>query len=159
MAAWRVERFPENAAYILAWEGAWPLARARPTSWVSSNSVAGSRMPVGAATRAAAPTESSSSGGRAALGPALLPLSYDRPLHLVRGEGVWLIDADGERFLDAYNNVPVVGHCASARRRRGRETGSPAEHEHSRYLFDSVVELAERLLATMPAGHRHRDRS
>src|SRR4029079_10341892 len=45
-----------------------------------------------------------------AFGPALSPLTYDRPLHLVRGEGVWLFDADGTRYLDCYNNVPVVGH-------------------------------------------------
>jgi Ser/Thr protein kinase RdoA (MazF antagonist) len=37
-----------------------------------------------------------------AFGPALSPLTYDRPLHLVRGEGVWLIDANGVRFLDCY---------------------------------------------------------
>ena len=39
------------------------------------------------------------------------PLFYDKPLHLVRGDGVWLYDADGRRYLDAYNNVPHVGHC------------------------------------------------
>ena len=38
-------------------------------------------------------------------------LFYDQPLHLVRGEGVWLFDADGKRYLDMYNNVPHVGHC------------------------------------------------
>ena len=38
-------------------------------------------------------------------------LFYEQPLHLVKGEGVWLIDADGRRYLDAYNNVPHVGHC------------------------------------------------
>ncbi len=38
-------------------------------------------------------------------------LFYERPLNLVRGEGVWLHDADGTRYLDAYNNVPSVGHC------------------------------------------------
>ena len=66
-----------------------------------------------------------------AFGPALSPLTYDRPLHLVRGEGVWLIDADGERFLDCYNNVPVVGHAhprvADAIARQSRT----AEHEHA----------------------------
>ena len=38
-------------------------------------------------------------------------LFYDKPLHLVRGEGVWLYDADGRKYLDMYNNVPHVGHC------------------------------------------------
>ena len=36
---------------------------------------------------------------------------YTDPVHLVRGEGVWLYDADGKRYLDCYNNVPHVGHC------------------------------------------------
>ncbi|MEJ2297194.1 MAG: aminotransferase class III-fold pyridoxal phosphate-dependent enzyme, partial [Woeseiaceae bacterium] len=38
-------------------------------------------------------------------------LFYDDPVHVVRGEGVWLWDADGRRYLDMYNNVPHVGHC------------------------------------------------
>ena len=43
-------------------------------------------------------------------GPASM-LFYARPLNLVRGEDVWLIGADGTRYLDAYNNVASVGHC------------------------------------------------
>ena len=42
---------------------------------------------------------------------AASPLFYSRPLHLVRGDGVWLYDAEGRRYLDAYNNVANVGHC------------------------------------------------
>ncbi|MFX6307523.1 aminotransferase class III-fold pyridoxal phosphate-dependent enzyme, partial [Acinetobacter baumannii] len=44
------------------------------------------------------------------LGPAYR-LFYEQPLHLVRGEGVWLFDAKGNRYLDAYNNVASMGHC------------------------------------------------
>jgi 4-aminobutyrate aminotransferase-like enzyme len=85
----------------------------------------------------------------AALGSALTGLTYRHPVHLVRGEGVWLFDADGRRLLDAYNNVPVVGHChprvteAVVRQTRALNT-------HSRYLYEPLVELAERLVATMP---------
>ena len=28
-----------------------------------------------------------------------------------RGQGVWLFDSDGARYMDCYNNVPCVGHC------------------------------------------------
>jgi 4-aminobutyrate aminotransferase-like enzyme len=38
-------------------------------------------------------------------------LFYKEPVHIVRGEGVWLFDADGKQYLDMYNNVPHVGHC------------------------------------------------
>ncbi len=36
---------------------------------------------------------------------------YEEPVHLVKGDGVWVWDADGRRYLDCYNNVPHVGHC------------------------------------------------
>ena len=47
------------------------------------------------------------------LGPNVR-LFYDHPLHLVRGEGTWVFDAAGRRYLDCYNNVPHVGHCHPA---------------------------------------------
>lgn len=82
------------------------------------------------------------------MGPAY-QLFYDEPLQLVRGEGVWLYDRDGRRYLDLYNNVPHVGHChprvVDAICRQARELNT-----HTRYLHEAVVELAERLTATLP---------
>jgi 4-aminobutyrate aminotransferase-like enzyme len=83
------------------------------------------------------------------LGPALAPLTYERPLYLVRGRGSQMFDEDGAAYLDAYNNVPVVGHCnphvsdAIADQSRTLNT-------NTRYLHESVVELAEQLISTMP---------
>jgi len=75
------------------------------------------------------------------------PLFYDEPLHVVRGEGVWLFDADGTRYLDAYNNVPIVGHChprvVEAITRQASEL-----NVHTRYLHENIVRYAERLTAT-----------
>ena len=45
----------------------------------------------------------------AALGGAYR-LFYDEPVEFVRGLGVHLYDPDGVAYLDAYNNVPSVGH-------------------------------------------------
>ena len=84
------------------------------------------------------------------LGPAY-SLFYKEPLHLVRGEGVWLYDVDGRRYLDMYNNVPHVGHChprvvdAIARQSRLLNT-------HTRYLHELVLDYAERLVATLADG-------
>jgi 4-aminobutyrate aminotransferase-like enzyme/Ser/Thr protein kinase RdoA (MazF antagonist) len=82
-----------------------------------------------------------------ALGPALTGLSYRSPLHLVRGEGSWLIDADGRRYLDAYNNVPVVGHghprVTEAIVRQARRLNT-----NMRYLHETALEVAERLTAS-----------
>ncbi|HIB52677.1 MAG TPA: aminotransferase class III-fold pyridoxal phosphate-dependent enzyme, partial [Candidatus Marinimicrobia bacterium] len=44
------------------------------------------------------------------LGPSL-SVSYDEPLHIVRGEGQYLFDAKGNRYLDCVNNIQHVGHC------------------------------------------------
>jgi 4-aminobutyrate aminotransferase-like enzyme/Ser/Thr protein kinase RdoA (MazF antagonist) len=86
------------------------------------------------------------------LGPSYR-LFYNRPVHLVRGEGTWLYDADGRRYLDCYNNVASVGHChphvvgALARQAATLNT-------HTRYLHDHVVRYAERLAATLPGDLR-----
>src|SRR3984885_8131652 len=77
------------------------------------------------------------------------PLFYSRPVHLVRGEGVWLFDPDDRRYLDCYNNVAVVGHSHP----RVVQAGTQQQHllvSHSRYLHEAIVELAERLQSTLP---------
>lgn len=81
------------------------------------------------------------------LGPNV-PTFYDEPVHIVRGEDVWLWDADGRRYLDCYNNVPHVGHCnprvvdAICRQAATLNT-------HSRYLHDGILDYVERLTATL----------
>ena len=40
-----------------------------------------------------------------------LSLSYNEPLHIVKGRRQYLYDADGNKFLDATNNIQHVGHC------------------------------------------------
>jgi 4-aminobutyrate aminotransferase-like enzyme/Ser/Thr protein kinase RdoA (MazF antagonist) len=80
-----------------------------------------------------------------------LELSYDRPVHVVRGEGTWLFAADGGRLLDAYNNVPQVGHAhPHVARAIARQVA--ALNTNTRYLYRIILDYAERLTATMPAG-------
>ena len=82
------------------------------------------------------------------LGPAYR-LFYQNPLHLVRGEGVWLYDADGRKYLDMYNNVPHVGHChphvvdSICKQMKLLNT-------HTRYLHENVLNYAERLTGKFP---------
>jgi 4-aminobutyrate aminotransferase-like enzyme len=75
-------------------------------------------------------------------------LFYDTPLEFIRGQGCWLYDANGVAYLDAYNNVPSVGHChpqvvAAVARQLGEL------NVHSRYLHPGVMDYAERLLGTL----------
>ena len=82
------------------------------------------------------------------LGPAYR-LFYEKPLHLVRGEGVFLYDTAGERYLDAYNNVASVGHChPRVVEAITRQTG--VLNTHTRYLHEGIVDYAEALTATFP---------
>jgi 4-aminobutyrate aminotransferase-like enzyme len=71
-------------------------------------------------------------------------LFYDNPVHIVRGEGVWLYDADGRKYLDMYNNVPHVGHChphvVDALTKQIATLNT-----HTRYLHENILDYAERL--------------
>jgi 4-aminobutyrate aminotransferase-like enzyme len=84
----------------------------------------------------------------ALLGPAYR-LMYEHPLHIVRGEGVWLIDPQGRRYLDVYNNVTSLGHCHPAVT-EAICTQVRTLATNTRYLHDTILELAERLLAGVP---------
>lgn len=80
---------------------------------------------------------------------AAVPLFYEDPVHITRAEGVWLYDHEGRAYLDAYNNVPSVGHChprvVNAVARQAAQLNT-----HTRYLSEVVYAYAERLLATFP---------
>lgn len=82
------------------------------------------------------------------LGPAYR-LFYEEPLHLVRGEGVFLYDAAGEKYLDAYNNVASVGHC-HPRVVEAITRQTALLNTHTRYLHEGIVDYAEALIATFP---------
>ena len=79
------------------------------------------------------------------LGPGN-PLFYDEPVHLVRGEGVWLYGADGKQYLDCYNNVPCVGHC-HPRVVEALCKQAATLNTHTRYLHENILDYAELLLA------------
>ena len=86
---------------------------------------------------------------RRLLGPSL-SLSYRTPLHMVRGDGAYLYDADGRAFLDCVNNVAHVGHAHP----RVVEAGIAQMrllNTNTRYLHDTVLRYAGRLTALLPA--------
>jgi 4-aminobutyrate aminotransferase-like enzyme len=90
---------------------------------------------------------------QSALGPAYR-LFYQTPVHLVRGEDVWVYGADGTRYLDAYNNVASVGHC-HPHVVNAIAAQSSQLCTNTRYLTEPVIDYAERLLGTMPPEIAH----
>ncbi|MGB1159944.1 MAG: aspartate aminotransferase family protein [Alphaproteobacteria bacterium] len=73
---------------------------------------------------------------------------YQDPVHIVRGEGVWLWDASGRKYLDCYNNVPHVGHC-NPRVVEAIKTQASTLNTHTRYLHEGMLDYIERLTGTM----------
>jgi 4-aminobutyrate aminotransferase-like enzyme/Ser/Thr protein kinase RdoA (MazF antagonist) len=78
-----------------------------------------------------------------------LSVAYREPVKIVRGWMQYLFDEDGRRYLDAYNNVPHVGHChprvvEAARRQMAMLNAN------TRYLHDLINQYAAALCATLP---------
>ncbi|AHD03578.1 aspartate aminotransferase family protein [Leisingera methylohalidivorans] len=86
---------------------------------------------------------------RALLGPNVSTF-YDDPVHVVKGEGVWLWDAEGNKYLDCYNNVPHVGHC-NPRVVEAICDQARRLNTHTRYLHEGILDYVERLTATFDA--------
>lgn len=84
------------------------------------------------------------------LGPNVATF-YEEPVHFVKGDGVWLWDAEGRKYLDCYNNVPHVGHC-NPRVVEAIHRQSQTLNTHTRYLHDTILDYVERLTQTMDAS-------
>ena len=82
---------------------------------------------------------------QAVLGPNV-PTFYEEPVHLIKGEGVWVWDKDGQRYLDCYNNVPHVGHC-HPHVVEAISVQAQKLNTHTRYLHEGIVDYGERLTA------------
>ena len=82
---------------------------------------------------------------------ASLSLSYKLPIHMVGGVFQYMYGADGATFLDAYNNIPHVGHC--------HPTVTSAAYEqmlhlntNTRYVYDQLADYADHLLSKFTAS-------
>ncbi len=82
-----------------------------------------------------------------------LSVSYREPLKIVRGWMQFLYDESGRAYLDAFNNVPLVGH-SHPRVVRAVQEQMALLNTNTRYLHDDIVRYAERLTALMPAPLR-----
>lgn len=79
-----------------------------------------------------------------------LSVAYRDPVKIVRGAAQYLFDEQGRRYIDAYNNVPHVGH-SHPRVVRAATDQLAVLNTNTRYLHDAVTTFAERLCDTLPA--------
>jgi 4-aminobutyrate aminotransferase-like enzyme/Ser/Thr protein kinase RdoA (MazF antagonist) len=78
-----------------------------------------------------------------------LRLSYRQPVKILRGWMQYVYDETGRCYLDAYNNVPHVGH-SHPRVVRAAQAQMALLNTNTRYLHDNLVRYAERLCAKLP---------
>ncbi|MEQ6123107.1 aminotransferase class III-fold pyridoxal phosphate-dependent enzyme [Pseudotenacibaculum sp. MALMAid0570] len=78
-----------------------------------------------------------------------LSLQYKVPIKMVRGDGVWLIDQQGKKYLDTVNNVAHVGHEHPSVVKAGQQQMALL-NTNSRYLHENINELAQELIETLP---------
>lgn len=148
ISAWRASLHPDNREYILihaepVWDALQRLV-ALDLHELSEQIGAACATPI-----AQAPDmEGLLRRRRTRMGPGMR-LTYDEPLHIVSGEGVWLRDSGGTRYLDAYNNVAHVGH-GNPEVVRALTAQAARLNTNTRYLVDDVIRYAERLAGMFP---------
>ncbi len=78
-----------------------------------------------------------------------LSMSYSKPIYFKKAAFQYMYDASGNTYLDAYNNIPLVGHShpkvaeAIAKQQRNLNT-------NTRYLYDAIVNYSDHLLSYFP---------
>lgn len=78
-----------------------------------------------------------------------LSLQYEVPLHIVRGQGVYLLDQFGNKYMDTVNNVAHVGHEHPEVVAAGQQQMAVL-NTNSRYLHENITALAKEITKTMP---------
>jgi len=78
-----------------------------------------------------------------------LSLQYKVPIKMVRGDGQYLVDQFGRKYLDTVNNVAHVGHEHPAVVKAGQEQMAVL-NTNSRYLHENINAFARELIQTLP---------
>ena len=78
-----------------------------------------------------------------------LSLSYNNPIYFKKAAFQYMYDEKGRTFLDAYNNIPHVGHCHPKTILSSQRQMSKL-NTNTRYLYDSLYSYTENLLSKFP---------
>jgi 4-aminobutyrate aminotransferase-like enzyme/Ser/Thr protein kinase RdoA (MazF antagonist) len=79
----------------------------------------------------------------------ILSVSYKNPIPVIGAAFQYMYDAAGNSILDAYNNIPHVGHSHPKVVEAGQRQMAKL-NTNTRYLYDLLPQYAEKLLAKFP---------
>ncbi len=81
--------------------------------------------------------------------PPILSLSYSEPIAMSQSAFQYMYDIYGNTYLDAYNNIPHVGHSHPTVVSAGQQQMNQL-NTNTRYLYDVLPAYAEKLLSKFP---------
>ncbi len=79
----------------------------------------------------------------------IVSISYSKPIYMERAAFQYMYDGYGNTFLDAYNNIPHVGHSHPRVVEAGQKQMSRL-NTNTRYVYDLLQEYSEKLLSKFP---------
>ena len=84
--------------------------------------------------------------------PQWMPLYYERPIELVRGEGYKVWDSEGNEYLDFFGGIvtTISGHAAPEIVEAVRGQAGKILHSSTLYLIENQIKLAEKLIELAP---------
>lgn len=138
---------PENAYASISEDNAWKMLYA----WLKINPIGAEhafRLAVGLSSRPVKTMDESLSYRHQYLSKTL-SVSYSKPIQTEKAAFQYMYDAQGNTFLDAYNNIPHVGHSHPKVVEAGQRQMAKL-NTNTRYLYDLLPQYAEKLLAKFP---------
>ena len=139
--------YPENDYISISEQPAWRLLR----KWLTINPIDAQnsfRKAIGAEPLSIKPMSALLEERQVFISPAI-SLSYASPIHMSGAAFQYMYDAEGNTFLDAYNNIPHVGHSHPRVVEAGQRQMAIL-NTNTRYVYDLLSEYAGRLLQKFP---------
>jgi 4-aminobutyrate aminotransferase-like enzyme/aminoglycoside phosphotransferase (APT) family kinase protein len=140
---------PKNTYAAISEKAAWFTLR----KWVAINPISAAntfKKAVNLPIAEASSLESQLERRHQSISP-LLSISYKKPLSVAGAAFQYMYESSGTSILDAYNNIPHVGHSHPKVVEAGQRQMAKL-NTNTRYLYDLLAEYAERLLAKFPTS-------
>ena len=150
-SAYHKKQQPGNDYLVVSEKPAWELLR----KWLTLSPVGMTRffkMALGMDAGKNQPVGEVMARREKVISPAL-SVSYSTPLFFKKAAFQYMYDHQGKVYLDAYNNIPHVGHEHPKVVEAGQRQMARL-NTNTRYLYPELAQYAERLLAKLPPSFK-----